>query len=179
MKKQTKKKKNQASTSAKKPAGNGEVVIDGNKRLMTVRHGPRKEKVQISVRLSKAYMDLAYAHIERTNTRITDLLERGLALAMAEEVKMPEITQHVRFLVANTTTEQQGVIRDVLVWLAIPEVSGCPLTVTDQYVRASILQGAGLAKQRFGPKCDEALRLYHRYGRSAEARGPVPLPPGE
>lgn len=177
MKKQTKQKK--ASAAAKPPRVDVLIKKPGQPPIISeAKHrGPKKEKVQISVRISKAYMDLAYAHIERTNTRITDLLERGLALAMAEEVNMPKLTQNVRFLVANTTTEQQRVIRNALVWLAIPELPDCQLTPFEELTRLLFLQAAELAERL--ERHDEALLLYHRYGRSAEVRGAAQLPSGQ
>jgi hypothetical protein len=138
-----------------------------------VRRGPRKEKVQISVRISKAYMDLAYAHIKRTNTRITDILERGLVLAMSEENRLAPIASEVRFLVANTTREQQRVLRNALAWLAIPEVQ--ELSPSEAFTRRLFLESTDLASSL--AQYDKAIELYSRYGHFSEQPAPPELSP--
>lgn len=69
------------------------------------RVGRRKEKTQISVRIDKAVMDLAYEHIGSSKDRITDFIERGLILAMQEKFRLPPICSQVRFLATHAPRE--------------------------------------------------------------------------
>ena len=76
------------------------------------RRGRKKEKVQISVRIDKAVMDVAYDYIKRTGRRITDLLERGLLLAMREQGQTV-VPAKVRFVVEHMEAELQRLVLEV------------------------------------------------------------------
>jgi hypothetical protein len=49
----------------------------------------RPQKCQISLRVSRAAMDAAYDYVQATGERITDLIERGIWLAIAPPVPIP------------------------------------------------------------------------------------------
>ena len=130
----------------------------------TRQHGPQKEKVQLTVRIDKELMDRAYAQIKQDNARITDVLEEGLILALQQrDESMPRLTSQVRFLVANTTKQQQQQIRKFLGFLVMNETEN--LSLPDALWRKSILEYL----DQIGPdRLQRALELYSRYGRTPE-----------
>jgi hypothetical protein len=69
--------------------------------------GRKKEKVQISVRIDKTILDLTYDHIKASGRRITDMLERGLLLAMREEGMEPMAAPKLRFVVEHMGADLQ------------------------------------------------------------------------
>lgn len=125
------------------------------------KHGPEKEKFQLTIRIDKDIMDLAYVHLKTTNTRVTDLVERGMILAMREEdQELPALTSQVRFLVANTTKTEQDQLRDYLTFLRADEVRK-PSEI-DQAIRRFIREYL----KTFSPLRDQVRKLYERYGRT-------------
>jgi hypothetical protein len=88
-----------------------------------MRRGRKKEKTQISVRIDKAVMDLAYRHIGNNKLRITDFMERGLILAMQEALKLTQIASQVRFMVLHATRDSLEMVEALLALIAIPQVA--------------------------------------------------------
>ena len=150
-------------------------------------HGPQKEKTQITIRVDSNLINEAYAQMKEDNTRITDILERGLVLALYERNRqMPIWDKQVRFMVANATKEQQGRIRGLLFAMAEPLVrkdKQPPQPVIDGLQRK---QPVYLSHQNerekiyelvcwFLDSCNKQadlekpiLEYYSRYGKSAE-----------
>src|SRR5215471_4637795 len=88
------------------------------------RRGRPQEKVQISVRIDKAIMDVAYEHIKTTGRRITDMLERGLLLVMREEAtgQTRAVPQKMRYLFEHLPVElQKHLVKESGLWI-FPEV---------------------------------------------------------
>jgi hypothetical protein len=86
------------------------------------KRGRKKEKTQISVRIDKAVMDLAYAHIGTSKQRITDYLERGIILAMQQDLKMPPIASQVRFMVSHAKRDRLQGVDAYMIAAAISEI---------------------------------------------------------
>lgn len=130
------------------------------------RHGPLKEKEQITLRLDKELMSRARAQMEETHTRLTDLIERGLELALKEvDQDLPAITTKVRFLVNNTTKAQQLWLRRFLAFLVMDQV--CELSTTDLIFRRFMLEYLESLETWDNLLAD----CFERYGKvSAEAR---------
>jgi uncharacterized protein (DUF4415 family) len=129
-------------------------------------HGPLKEKTQITIRIDKELMDRAYAQIKGTNSRITDVLERGLWLAMKEQDQdLPALTNRVRFVVANTTKQQQQQIDRFLICLVLDEFE--KLTPSEALLRKSVFEYLELM-EKVPDRRARALELYSRYGRTPE-----------
>lgn len=125
------------------------------------KHGPDREKVQITIRIQKELMDQAYALMKQTNMRITDMLERGLILAMKEEdQELPLLTSQVRFVVANATRLEQEELREFLIYLRADEVR--KPSETDMAIRKFIREYL----KSFLPYRKEVMDLYSRYGRT-------------
>jgi hypothetical protein len=111
-------------------------VVDGQKRLTAItkrgpgrpRGGFKKEKTQISVRIDQAVMDLAYELIEEEKglIRITELIERGIVLAMRERKKLIPLDRQTRFLVSEASTPQLKIMRGSLSWDLTPEPDEVP-----------------------------------------------------
>lgn len=86
-------------------------------------HGPAKEKTQISTRIRTKLKDAIDAQMEDDGTRITDIIERGLVLALAERNrKLPVWNTEVRFMVANASKTQTGLIRGLLIAMALEDL---------------------------------------------------------
>jgi len=86
--------------------------------------GPKKEKCQISVRVAMEVMDAAYEHMRRTGCRITDLIERGMILAIEQDLQLPHAAQQVRFLLPNATIDGQRRVTALLATLAAADIHG-------------------------------------------------------
>src|SRR6516165_2884459 len=86
------------------------------------RRGRKQEKKQISVRIDKAVMDLAYVSMKQDGERITDLLERGLVLALAEKTRIPVLTSQLRFIVQKLSIERQRRVKRMLALDVMAEV---------------------------------------------------------
>lgn len=129
------------------------------------RTGPAKEKTQITVRIDQQLMASVYAQIKEDNVRITDMIERGLVLALGEaRHQLPAWTKQIRFVLANATAQQTELIRGLAIAMVENEVEArhpaeeLIWNLIDEFL-ASRNQSA------HGAKC---LELYSRYGKSAE-----------
>ena len=126
------------------------------------KHGPQKEKVQVTLHIDKDLMDQAYAMIKDTNQRITDVVEQGLVLAMKAEDALPTLMTKVRFLVANATREQQEQILLFLSFLVLEELT--TLTPPERLIRLQTFEYLKLLKKWR----NETMHLYSRYGRTPD-----------
>jgi len=97
-------------------------AITSSKSKKAGKRGRPKEKVQISVRINEDVMSDAYDHIRETGHRITDLLERGLVLAMREERHMSETASRARFVWEHVGVATQRRMVRVAVLERLPEV---------------------------------------------------------
>jgi len=126
------------------------------------RHGPQKEKVQLTLRIDRDLMEQAYAMIKDTNQRITDVVERGLVLAMQEEDALPKVMSKVRFLVANCTKEQQEKVLLFLSFLILEKIA--PLTPVERLVHRQILEYLPLLQKWR----NETMHHFSAYGKNLE-----------
>jgi hypothetical protein len=149
-------------------------------------HGPQKEKTQITIRVDTELMNHAYEQMKEDNTRITDIIERGLVLALTERNhQLPVWNKQVRFMVANATKEQQGLIRGLLIAMAEPLVApdnnnrpkadgqkrcyvNGPPPMLDAEKKLFELVRWFLDCQNKSPHALAAIEYYSRYGKSAE-----------
>jgi hypothetical protein len=148
-------------------------------------HGPQKEKTQITIRVDTDLMNRAYEQMKEDNTRITDIVERGLVLALTERNhQLPVWNKQVRFMVANATKEQQGLIRGLLIAMVEPLVAVenrkekvvldaqkrmfVSFTWTPEAEKLFELVRWFLEARNHSPHANAALEYYSRYGKSAE-----------
>lgn len=131
----------------------------------THRTGPIKEKVQITIRIDQELMQHVYAQIKEDNSRITEIVEEGLALALEKrQHQLPAWTKQVRFVLANATAAQTRKIRGLAIAMLEGEVKKPSPEVEKIYEfldwflesRNALVHGA------------EVLSKYSRYGKSAE-----------
>lgn len=133
--------------------------------------GPQKEKTQITIRVDKELMDEAYAQMKEDNTRITDIVERGIYLALKErDHDMPLFTRQVRFVLANATREQQVLIRGLAIAMVEPLLDKklfAPHTTPESEKLYELVKWFLENKNRslYASAC---LEYYSRYGKSAE-----------
>jgi len=122
-------------------------------------HGPLKEKTQITIRLDAQLADRVYSAIQADNTRITDMIEHGLNLALAErQYALPAYTKQIRFVLANATKDQQKLLRGLAIAMVEPEVGAD--------IRATVPgEGKVLTAQVKGP----SRRVFLSYSRTPEA----------
>jgi hypothetical protein len=113
------------------------------------------------------------------NTRITDMAERGLILALAEaRHELPAWTKQIRFVLANATQEQVRLIRGLAIRMVEPQLD---VVVVEGNRRLSGSAGSADAEKKIfelvkwfletGNKvghANAALEYYSRYGKSAE-----------
>lgn len=130
------------------------------KRARGWKTGPEKEKAQITVRIDQKLMQVVDRMMTQSNMRITDMVERGLLLAMEEEYRVPLLASQVRFLFMNTTRAQQEILRRCLTFLRVDEVR--PPTPIDNSIRRFIGEYFE-SMDRWG---DQVMDLYARYGRT-------------
>jgi hypothetical protein len=152
-------------------------------------HGPQKEKTQITIRVDTDLMNRAYEQMKEDNTRITDIVERGLILALTERNhQLPVWNKQVRFMVANATKEQQGLIRGLLIAMVEPlldldrkDARGIAdsqkrtgtvflshSSLTPEAEKLFELVRWFLEARNRSPYANAALEYYSRYGKSAE-----------
>ncbi|HXA25623.1 MAG TPA: hypothetical protein VNW90_25370 [Acetobacteraceae bacterium] len=151
-------------------------------------HGPQKEKTQITIRVDTNLMNEAYAQMKEDNTRITDIVERGLVLALTERNhQLPKWNKEVRFMVANATKQQQALIRGLLIAMVEPLLDRKDTTtnkvIVDGKQRAAVFISHAftpetekifelvrwfLELRNKSPHAPAALEYYSRYGKSAE-----------
>jgi len=138
--------------------------------VATRRHGPEKEKTQVTVRLDKKLMDRTYAEIKSGNLRITDVIEQGLVLALKEmDQDLPRVAIQVRFLVANTTKAQQVQLRRFLAFLVMQEVR--TLSEAERRIRDFVLGYLESIEQDWPEFYDESVPLYSRYHERVSGEG--------
>lgn len=129
------------------------------------RTGPPKEKVQITIRIDKELLDEAYSQMKADNTRLTDMIERGLVLAMGEaRHALPQWTKQIRFVLANATKEQVALIRGLAIAMVEHEV--VPLSHETRKFYEICRWFLELRNKL--PHDLKCLELYSRYGKSAE-----------
>lgn len=154
----------------------------------TRQHGPPKEKTQITIRVDQQLINEAYAQMQEDNTRITDIIERGLMLALIERNhQLPVWNKQVRFMVANATREQQALIRGLLIAMVEPLLDQRAYrkdTKVGKLIEARnhIVHGVSptpeaeklyelvcwfLEGRNKSPHASAALEYYSRYGKSA------------
>lgn len=132
--------------------------------------GPQKEKTQITIRVDQELMNEVYAQMKSDNTRITDIVERGIQLALEEaRHEMPTWKRQVRFMVANATRRQQDLLRGLLIAMVESEV----LEARNQRLSPAELKlfemcAWFLMSRNTVPHVDPCLEWYSRYGKSAE-----------
>lgn len=134
-------------------------------------HGPQKEKVQITIRLDKELMNEAYAQMKEDNTRITDIIERGIYLALREaRHEMPSWTKQVRFVLANATREQEKLLRGLAIAMVEPLLDKKVFIshTTAESEKLYDLLKWFLESRNTLPHANAALAYYSRYGKTAE-----------
>lgn len=112
------------------------------------RAGRKKERMQISVRIDQAVMDLAYQTIERRKDdklRITDLLERGLVLALREIETMQPVASQARLLLNDAGVDFQRRIVKLYALEHFPKAR--PLSVCEAKYRAITLEAVDSVDQ--------------------------------
>jgi len=110
--------KNNSNNSRSKSLVSASPLPD-TKPLVAVRagkknnkRGRKKERTQISVRIDKMVMDIAHKQIEHTGMRITDLIERGLLLAVREMGSDDPVYHHARLILRDEGVEFSRFILD-------------------------------------------------------------------
>lgn len=124
------------------------------------KHGPDRDKVQLTVRLQKDLMEEAYALTKQTDRRITDMLEQGLIREIKETYNRALMPSAVRFLVENATRAQQEEIWNFLTYLVADELR--EPSAADRALRRCV----GEYFKSFAPLRKEAEEIYRRYGRA-------------
>lgn len=120
--------------------------------------GPIREKDQITVRVDQQLLQAARAQAEDLGINITDMVERGLALAVSEAEYLPKLTGQVRFLLANATREHQRLIRGLAIRMMEDQV--VKRSESDQRIFGLLewyLKSAN--SEKHAPDC---LKLYER-----------------
>jgi hypothetical protein len=128
--------------------------------------GPAKEKTQITLRLDKQLMNAAFALIKQDNSRITNIVERGLMLALAEAEYLPRLTSRVRFVVNNATREQERKFLGLAIRMVESEVRKDKASEYETKIVELLdwyIEGGNLVQH-----AQDALDLYARFGRSPE-----------
>ena len=103
---------------------------------------------------------------------LTDVIERGIPLAINEHHGLSTLEKQVRFMVANTTKDQQRLIRGLLIAMAEPLIDPPPAPGTAlqeklQEVRWEFVQRSLAAYNELTPPLLEAevMEIYGRYGK--------------
>jgi hypothetical protein len=92
------------------------------------RRGRKKERTQISVRLDKTLMDIAHIQVENTGMRITDLIERGVLLALREMGVTDPLAHHARLILHDEGVEFSRLVLNVNTLRRFPEIRKLSLT---------------------------------------------------
>jgi hypothetical protein len=136
-----------------------------NSEVKPRQHGPQKEKTQITVRVDTDLMNEAHAQMKEDDTRITDIVERGIYLALRERNhQMSLYERQVRFMVCNTTKKQQVLLRGLLV--AMVEYSEGKFT--PEAGKLYELVRWFLESRNNVPYVSACLEQYSHYGKSTE-----------
>lgn len=139
--------------------------------------GPKQAKTQVTIRIDQDLLSEAYVQMKRDGSRLTDIIERGIYLALRElNNEMTHYTRQVRFAVANTTRVQQQYIRGLLVAMAEMEVVSLGQGKTAVLIghkcadrdRVKELLMGFLEDCNKQPDADDLLDYYKRYGKSPE-----------
>lgn len=126
--------------------------------------GPPKEKIQVTIRLSKETMERLYAQIKYTGHRITDVFERALVLYLEEQgVELPMATMPVRFLEPNATTAEHRMILQFMIFLRMNQAK--KLDAYHLHWRESYLRYLQLLTAD-SDRCAKTLALYTRANRN-------------
>jgi uncharacterized protein (DUF4415 family) len=88
----------------------------------TKRRGRKKERTQISVRIDKTVMEIAHRQMEGTGMRITDLIERGLLLAIREMGDLDPVVHHLRLILHDEGVEFSRFMLNARAWRRLPEI---------------------------------------------------------
>lgn len=137
------------------------------------KHGPQKEKTQITVRVDKELMNEAYIQMKEDNSRITDVVERGIYLALKErDHDMSNVTKQVRFMVANATREQQILIKGLMIAMVRPLLDKKVFVPEPEHEKLfgqayEFLRWV-LERETKMPYASAAMEYYSRYGKTAE-----------
>jgi hypothetical protein len=127
--------------------------------------GPQKEKTQITVRVDISLMNEAQAQMKEDNARITDIVERGICLALRERNhQMSLYARQVRFMVANATKEQQVLLRGLLIAMVESDV----VSPTPEAGKLYELVRWFLEGRNTVPHANACMEYYLRFGKSAE-----------
>lgn len=121
-----------------------------------LKRGRKKEKVQISVRIDQAVMARAYQRIKRTGERITDLMERGMMLAMREDESLPLEAMRGRFLMAQAKAEEQRSLERHFAMLRFGQVR--PLSANERHIQEVALKSIAQCERWDG--YEDALATY-------------------
>jgi hypothetical protein len=147
-----------------RPPGSKDRV--SRKEVLQRRYGPPKEKGQVTVRLDEELLKKAKEQFQKTNSRITDMIERGLWLAMKEQdQELPMLTNRVRFLVANASKPQQERIEKFMTFLVLDEVE--KLSPLEAVMREAFMSYLDLMHQK-PDRQSRAAAVYSHYGRTSE-----------
>lgn len=131
------------------------------------KHGPLKEKAQITLRIDQQLMNDAYAMMKEDNTRITDIVERGIHLAIRERNHdMSPYTKQIRFVLANVTREQQILMRGLAIAMVEGELEETQASVEISKIFEMVKWF--LESRNRQPYATRALEYYSRYGKSAQ-----------
>ena len=120
-----------------------------------MKRGRKKERTQISARIDYAVMDIAQDAIRGTETRITDMMERGLVLALRELGCTVPVSHHARLFFRDEGPAFAQLIVDLNTLRRLPEVR--PLSAAEEAVR-NFLMGI-IASARQWPDADKVLAL--------------------
>lgn len=101
------------------------------------RRGRKKERTQISVRIDKTLMDIAHTQIESTGMRITDLIERGVLLALREIGVTHPMTHNARLILHDEGVDLSRQIMNFNMLRRFPEVRS--LSITEHVLRQCVL----------------------------------------
>lgn len=92
----------------KQPTQPQPIAVEKPVRKKKSRAGRKKERMQISVRIDQVLMDLAHDAIAsrpKDKIRITDLLERGLQMALRDLGRTDPVTSQARLLLNDAGVE--------------------------------------------------------------------------
>ena len=107
--------------------------------------GRKKERMQISVRIDRTVMDLAYQEIKRTGVHISDLLERGLLLSLRENQVAPAPFATARILLYDRGVDFARRCASMAALEIFNRVR--PLTLTERFFRDLHLETIDAVRQ--------------------------------
>jgi hypothetical protein len=119
------------------------------------RPGRKKERTQISVRIDRAVMDIAHRQIEPIGMRITDLIERGIILAIRELGNKTRFNHNARLILNDEGVDFSRFIMNANILLRFPEVRA--LSASETLVRRIFIDACLLANT--WPNAREVVNL--------------------